>query len=125
MRAAPNRLTIPMFGSSLRLIMEKRESERTNFNLKTVVIPKEGGRPIEFLHPNISWGGIGGYTRESAQEGGDVSVRIFFSQRSGETLSEEVFGKIVRARKDGNFIAIGIAFSGLDAASHPKLTSYL
>lgn len=77
------------------------------------------------LRPNIGWGGVGGYTRDPVEAGKGVSIEIFFEQRSGEVVSEKLSGKILWTRRDGNFNALGISFSEVNRASHPRLLSYL
>ncbi|MFY9269220.1 MAG: PilZ domain-containing protein, partial [Candidatus Manganitrophaceae bacterium] len=74
---------------------------------------------------NIAWGGIGGYTRDSIDEGIKIRAEFFFTLRSGQVLSEKLPGKIAWTHRDGNFNAFGIAFSELDPAAHPRLISYL
>lgn len=103
---------------------ERRSAPRIGFNLRVRVIQTEG-KAIELLRANLSWGGLGGYTRDPIQEGEAVTTEVFFVIRSGETISEKIPGKVVWAHQDGNFNAFGIAFSGLAAGSHPQLVSYL
>ncbi len=105
-------------------MQEKRKSQRIGFNLK-IVLGQEGGSVIEVLRPNIGWGGIGGYTRDSVEAGKEASIEMFFEQRSGEMISERLSGKISWTRRDGNFNAFGISFSGVTPVSHPRLFSYL
>lgn len=102
---------------------ERRESPRIGFNLKIGIKCRNG--PIELLRPNLSWGGVGGYTRDPVPLGEAVSITLSFSQRSGEIISETISGKIIWTRRDGNFNALGIGFSKVEAASHPNLVSYL
>lgn len=105
-------------------MQERRKSQRIGFNLKIALI-QEGGGVIEILRPNIGWGGIGGYTRDPVEAGKGIEIEVFFEQRSGEMTSEKLSGKIVWARRDGNFNALGISFSEMSRASHPRLLSYL
>jgi len=107
---------------------------------------QNGRQPIDLLRANISWGGLGGYTRDLIEEGESVLIEIFFVIRSGETVSEKISGKVAWAHQDGNFNAFGIAFSDgkvawahqdgnfnafgiafsdLAAGTHPQLVSYL
>ena len=105
--------------------MEKRESKRIGFNLRVALTLGGGNQSIEILRANINWGGLGGFTRDPVQEGEAALLRIDFPQRSGEIMSEEIPGKIVWGRRDGNFTALGVAFSKIDPASQPQLVSYL
>jgi len=105
-------------------MQERRKSQRIGFNLKIVLV-QEGGGVIEMLRPNIGWGGIGGYTRDPVEAGKGVSMEVFFEQRSGEVISEKLSGKIIWTRRDGNFNALGISFSEVSRAAHPRLLSYL
>lgn len=120
-----NRLTRGCRWVSLFHMLEKRGANRIGFNLKVTIIEKGENRLIELLRTNIGWGGIGGFTRDPVQEGSAVFIRISFPQRSGEDISEEVSGKIVWARRDGNFTALGVGFSAMSASSAPQLVSYL
>jgi len=117
-------LTIKSASSSLSAMQEKRKSKRNGFNLKIKLV-QEGGGVIELLRPNLGWGGIGGYTRDPVASEKGVSIEIFFEQRSGEMVSETLSGKIAWTRRDGNFNALGISFSEINRASHPRLLSYL
>lgn len=117
-------LTIKRGSISLSAMQEKRKSERIGFNLKVALL-QEGGGAIEMLRPSIGWGGIGGYTRDPVEAGKEVSIEVFFEQRSGEMISEKLLGKILWTRRDGNFNAFGISFSEVNRASHPRLLSYL
>ncbi len=103
---------------------ERRSAPRVGFNLRVHVI-QNGRQPIDLLRANISWGGLGGYTRDLIEEGESVLIEIFFVIRSGETVSEKISGKVAWAHQDGNFNAFGIAFSDLAAGTHPQLVSYL
>jgi hypothetical protein len=105
-------------------MQERRSAPRIGFNLRVHVI-QNGRPPIDLLRANLSWGGLGGYTRDPIEEGESVLIEIFFVVRSGETVSEKISGKVVWAHRDGNFNAFGIAFSGMAADSHPQLVSYL
>ena len=105
-------------------MQEKRKSERIGFNLK-IALAQKGGGVIEMLRSNIGWGGLGGYTRDPVEAGKEVSIEVFFEQRTGEVISEKLSGKIVWTRRDGNFNAFGIAFSEVNRALHPRLFSYL
>jgi hypothetical protein len=105
-------------------MQERRSAPRIGFNLRVNVIQKEG-QPIDLLRANIGWGGLGGYTRDPIEMGEAVLIEIFFVNRSGETISEKVAGKVIWAHRDGNFNAFGIAFSALTADSHPQVVSYL
>lgn len=116
-------LTIKWGSISISAMQEKRASQRIGFNPKIALI-QEGGGAIEVLRPNIGWGGLGGYTRDPVEAGKGVSIEVFFEQRSGETISEKLSGKIVWTRRDGNFNAFGISFE-VNRASHPRLLSYL
>jgi hypothetical protein len=105
-------------------MQERRGAPRSGFNLRVGVIQK-GGQAIELLRANISWGGLGGYTRDPIEAGESVLTEISFVSRSGENIAERVPGKVVWARRDGNFNAFGIVFSELTAGSHPLVVSYL
>lgn len=103
---------------------EKRSTPRIGFNLRVKVYQREG-QGIELLRANIGWGGLGGYTRDPIEAGEEVRTEIFFADRSGGSVSETISGKVVWARRDGNFNAFGIAFSEMTGSTHPQLVSYL
>ena len=104
---------------------ERREFQRSTFHLKTELILEAERRTISLLRTNISFGGIGGYTRDLVKTGDAVLVRIYFSQRSGEEKAETVSGNIAWCKQDGNFVALGIRFKTLHSDEHPLLISYL
>ena len=105
-------------------MQERRSAPRVGFNLRVRVI-QEGGQSIELLRANLSWGGLGGYTRDPIDKGESVITEVFFVNRAGENISEKVPGRVVWAHRDGNFNAFGIAFSALTADAHPQVVSYL
>lgn len=109
---------------TLCAMQERRSAPRIGFNLRVKVIQKEG-QAVELIRANLSWGGLGGYTRDPIQDGESVTTEVFFVNRGGETIPEKISGKVIWAHRDGNFNAFGIAFSGLTAGSHPQLVSYL
>lgn len=102
---------------------ERREDPRSNFHLRTEVQLKNQ-QQVSLLRGNISFGGIGGYTRDLVDTG-KASVQIYFSQRSGEETMEPVEGEIVWEKQDGNFTAFGIRFISLKHETQPLLFSYL
>ncbi len=104
---------------------ERRENQRSTFHLRTEILPHENRGQINLLRANISFGGIGGFTRDEVEGRGPTDVRVYFSQRSGELKSETVSGEIVWEKQDGNFKALGISFSPLTHKEHPLLISYL
>lgn len=106
-------------------MQERRENQRSTFHLRTEVLLNEGKEQISLLRANIGFGGIGGFTRDSVESGGPALVRIYFSQRSGETQAETIEGQVVWEKQDGNFKALGISFATLTHKEHPLLTSYL
>lgn len=104
---------------------ERRRSGRTALNLPVELLRKQTNQQIELLRAGINEGGIGGYTRDTIETGDEVSIRITFPQRGEEATSEVISGKVVWARRDGNFIAFGISFSQSDSDAHPHLDAYL
>lgn len=105
--------------------MERRKTARIGFNLRVTLVHSEGEHSTEILRANLAWGGVGGFSRDPVEEKKEAVVRIYFPQRSGAILSEEVSGRIVWSRRDGNFTALGMAFGQLDSSSTPQLISYL
>lgn len=103
---------------------ERRDSSRSGFNLRVKLTPK-GDRPIDLLRANIGRGGLGGYTRDPVEAGTEVMIEIRFEQRSGEAVSENIPGRILWTRRDGNFNAFGAGFPAIRAETHPQLYSYL
>jgi len=106
-------------------MQERRENQRSSFQLRTEVCFNAGKEQINLLRANIGFGGIGGFTRDWVEAEIAADIRIYFSQRSGEEKCETVPGKIIWEKQDGNFRALGIAFSSLTQAAHPLLISYL
>lgn len=106
-------------------MIDRRENQRSTFHLRTEVLLSDGKEQINLLRANISFGGIGGYTRDLLEAGGPADVRIYFSQRSGDPQGETIQGKVVWEKQDGNFRALGISFTALTQKEHPLLVSYL
>lgn len=106
-------------------MQERRENTRTTFHLRTEILLNEGKERISLLRANIGFGGIGGYTRDLVETGGAALVQIHFAQRSGGEAVESIQGNIIWEKRDGNFTALGIAFSPLKSDRHPHLLSYL
>jgi hypothetical protein len=104
---------------------ERRRSSRTPLHLQVALLLKENDQAIEILRGNIAEGGIGGFTRDTIEAGDEISIRIAFPQRGGETASETISGKTIWAHRDGNFIAFGTTFSQFDSNTHPHLNTYL
>ncbi len=104
---------------------EHRDTVRSNFHIRTEILLTETDEQISLLRTNISFGGIGGYARDVVKVESPVLVRMYFLQRTGEEAIEVVSGKIVWAKPDGNFTALGIGFAPLQVEDHPLLISYL
>jgi len=103
---------------------ERRESNRLGFHYR-VELAIAGGATVEVLRPNISWGGIGFYSRDPIPDTGEVRVRITFLGRDGSAQVEEAAGRLVWSKRDGNFTAAGVAFDVTDPEAHPLLARYL
>lgn len=107
-------------------MQERRENRRSTFHLRTEVLLNEGQEQISLLRANIAFGGIGGFSRDLVEEGLSAVVRIYFPQRGPEKeTSENILGKIIWKKQDGNFTALGLCFSTLQQSVHPLLHSYL
>ncbi|MFQ5587937.1 MAG: PilZ domain-containing protein [Nitrospiria bacterium] len=106
-------------------MQERRENPRSTFHLRTEVLLNGGREQISLLRANIGFGGIGGYTRDLVEAGSDAQVKIHFARREGGEAVETVEGKVIWQKQDGNFTALGLAFSQLERDIHPQLFSYL
>lgn len=106
-------------------MIERRESTRHPFHQRVEVIHAPSQQSFNLLRGNIGFGGTGGFTPSLLSAGEDVSIRLYFPQRSGELAEEEVSAKVIWSHQDGNFNAMGLAFSSLSKASQPLLLSYL
>lgn len=106
-------------------MIERRKSNRHTFHLRAELIQKETGQTLKLLRSNIGFGGIGGYGAALVDPGSEVFIRFTFPQRSGEDKQEDAPAKVIWAHRDGNFNAIGIAFSSVSRQSQPLLFSYL
>lgn len=84
-----------------------------------------GQGPVEVLRPNLSWGGIGFFSRDPLPESGPIRIRLHFQGREGSQKSETVEGRILWNRRDGNFTAVGVAFPPIQASAFPLLHSFL
>lgn len=104
--------------------MDRRKDNRLSFQSGIEVV-LEDTRAVEALRPNISWGGIGFFTRDQLPETGSVKIRITFQNREGGLQHETIRGRLAWARQEGNFTAAGISFDGIDRETEPLLFAYL
>jgi hypothetical protein len=103
---------------------EMRSSGRLSLQARTEVI-LDGAPIVEALRPNIGWNGLGFFTRDGLPSHGPVRIRVHFQDREGSFQMEEVPGKLVWVRRDGNFTAAGVAFDRLDPKEQPLVVSFL
>ena len=106
-------------------MVERRESARHPYHQRVEVIHAASNQSFDLLRGNIGFGGVGGFTPRLLEAGKEVSIRLHFPQRSGKLVQEEVPGKIIWSHQDGNFNALGLAFTSLTGLSQPLLLSYL
>ena len=106
-------------------MIERRTSPRHPLQMRTEVIQEGLGDPFGLLRANIGFGGLGGYGGIRVEADKALSIHLYFPQRSGEVKLEAVSGKVIWSHRDGNFNALGIAFSSLSQKEQPLLFSYL
>ncbi len=104
---------------------ERRSATRHPFQQAIEVIHAPSNQSFNLLRGNIGFGGTGGFTPNILDAGEEVMIRLHFPQRSGEVVQEEVSGKIIWSKQDGNFTAMGLAYTSLTRTSQPLLFSYL
>lgn len=105
---------------------ESRRFKRVQLVGNSSITLQNEKEPLHAMIDNINRGGIGLLTKNPLPLGIPVSVGLEFLDKQGNSVSEEIRGRIIRSTPWNKIHIIGIEFfSIINPTEHPRLFSFL
>ena len=107
-----------------KAILNQRKHHRISM-LATLELTLEGGYCLEGYIINVSYGGLGLYTKNALLAGTKIHIKFSYMNGLEEKFSETLLGNVVWCRPVGKLFGMGIQFKGLELTKHAKLIHYM